>query len=77
MRTKTKRRVDFSPEHILLWWIHNIDYGVQYYHAMEIDGAVDHGVSNFDYCHTINGNQVYAIGISDGSIIIKQNHDIF
>lgn len=44
---------------------------------MEIDGAVDHGVSNFDYCHIINGNQVYAIGISDGSIIIKQNHDIF
>jgi len=74
VRAETKRHLDFVNERILLYGYHNIDYDVQYYQAMEIDGDSSHDVSNFDhYYYNIDGNRVPTQSIlPTGSIIINQ-----
>jgi len=58
VRAETKRHLDFVNERILLCGNHNIDYDVQFYEAMEINGDSGNGVSNFDHYYIIYGNRV-------------------
>lgn len=54
MRTETERRSDFGAQHILLWRVNSVDHGVQYHHAMETDGVIDHGVSDLHHSRIVD-----------------------